>query len=65
MLLSAVINRIGCEEEVKNEKTGERVNIPVNFAPVFMDTVVSRDLIKIAEEWCDMPSFDEILSWVD
>ena len=65
MLLSAVINRAGCEEDVKNEKTGEVVKVPINYAPALMDCVVSRDLIKIAEEWCRMPSFEEILSWVD
>ena len=65
MLLSAIINHIGCEEEVKDERTGEKSMLPINFAPALMDCVVSRDLIKIAEEWCNMPSFEEILTWVD
>lgn len=42
------IERQGYTEEVDNGDT--KVTVPINFAPLFMDTMSSRDTIKIMEK---------------
>jgi DNA polymerase elongation subunit (family B) len=58
-LCSMRIERQGYTEEVDNGDT--KVTVPINFAPLFMDTMSSRDTIKIMEKWCGMPSLEHIL----
>ena len=58
-LCSMRIERQGYTEEVDNGDT--KVTVPINFAPLFMDTMSSRDTIKIMEKWCGMPGFEQIL----
>lgn len=58
-LCSMRIERQGYMEDIKDGDV--TISVPINFAPLFMDTMSSRDTIKIMEKWCGMPSLEHIL----
>lgn len=52
-----VIHKDGITEE---NDDGEEVM--KNFAPEFMESLSSRDLVTIGYKWCDLPNLDEIVN---
>lgn len=59
------INRSNAEGEVIMEKVEAGKNkgafVPVNFAPDYVHTLVSKDTVAIGSQWCGLPKVSDYL----